>query len=243
MLYRRRAGAFLLSLGLAVQVAYAVPPVPADGGQAQIDTVPAILRIRVVEGEGSIHTAGTRSTQAIVVLLTDEAGRPVDGASVSMRLPDEGPTGQFASGMRTEILVTGPDGRVAIRGIQWARAAGPVQVRITASKGEARAGILSTQYITDPAGGQARRTAEPASGKAAGKGAARPPVRLEQPSRSKWILVAALIGGAAAGGVAAASRGGKTGSAPGAPPAVVAPPAVTQPTASIGLPSITVGRP
>jgi hypothetical protein len=237
MNFRRPAVAFLLSLGLAVQVAYSVPPVPAVGGQSQTESVPAILRIRVIEGEGSIHTAGTRSNQAIVVVLTDETGRPVEGASVSLRLPDEGPTGQFASGMRTEIAVTGPDGRVAIRGIQWGRAAGPVQVRITASKGEARAGILSTQYVTEPTGGQPRRTAEPAAGKAP----ARPPVRLEQPSRSKWILVAALIGGAAAGGVAAASRGGKT--APGAPPAVVAPPAVTQPTASIGVPTITVGRP
>jgi len=235
MFFRRRAVACLLSLGLAVQVAYPAPPVPADGGQTQTDSVPAILRIRVMEGEGSIHTSGTRSNQAIVVLLTDEAGRPVEGASVSLRLPDEGPTGQFASGMRTEIAVTGPDGRVAIRGIQWGRAAGPVQVRITASKGEARAGILSTQYVTEPAGGQARRTAEPATGKA------KAPARIEQPSRSKWILVAALIGGAAAGGVAAASRSGKT--APGAPPAIVTPPAVTQPTASIGIPTITVGRP
>ena len=221
---RRRAVAFLLSLGLAVQVAYPAPPVPADGGPVQTDTAPAILRIRVLEGEGSIHTAGTRSNQPIVVLLSDEAGRPVEGASVSVRLPDEAPTGLFANGMRTEIALTGPDGRVAIRGIQWARAAGPVQLRITANKGEARAGILSTQYITEPAGVRAAPVRE------------RPPVRIEQPSRSKWILLAALIGGAAAGGVAAAARGGRA--TPGAPPV-----AVTQPTATIGNPTITIGRP
>ena len=228
---RRRAVAFLLSLGLAVQVAYSVPPVPADGGQVQTDPAPAILRIRVLEGEGAIHTAGTRSNQPIIIVLTDEAGRPVEGASVSVRLPDEAPTGVFANGMRTDIALTGPDGRVAIRGMQWSRSAGPVQLRITASKGEARAGILSTQYITEPSGGQSRRGPDPAAGPP------RPTPRVEPPSRSKWILVAALIGGAAAGGVAAAARGGRTATPP------VAPPAVTQPTVAIGNPSITVGRP
>ncbi|MFN0103464.1 MAG: hypothetical protein ACKV2U_15405 [Bryobacteraceae bacterium] len=230
MYLRRRAAAFLLTLGLAVQVAYPVPPVPADGGQVQTDPAPAILRIRVLEGEGSIHTAGTRSNQPIVVVLTDEAGRPVAGASVSLRLPDEAPTGLFANGMRTEIALTGPDGRAVIRGIQWARAAGPVQLLITASKGEARAGILSTQYITDPSGSPSRRNPDPANGPS------RAPANIEPPSRSKWIVLAALIGGAAAGGVAAAARRGTSTSA--APPA-----AVTQPAVTIGNPTITVGRP
>ena len=149
---RRRAVAFALTMGLLAQAAYPAPPAPADGGQV---SEPAILRIRILEGEGAIHTAGTRSNQPIVVALTDETGRPVAGASVSAKLPDEGPTGFFANGGRTEIAVSGPDGRVALRGIQWARAAGPVQVRITASKGEARAGILSTQYVTEPSSGAA----------------------------------------------------------------------------------------
>ncbi len=236
MQFRRRAVAFLLSVGIAAQVAYPAPPVPADGGPAQTDSAPAILRIRVLEGEGSIHTAGARASQPIVISIADEAGRPVEGASVSVRLPDEGPTGVFANGMRTDIAVTGPDGRVAIRGVQWARVAGPVQLRITASKGEARAGILSTQYVTEPAGGAGRRSnPDPV------KATTRPPARVEPPSRSKWILLAALIGGAAAGGVAAAARGGRT--SPGAPPTVVAPPAVVIPTATIGAPTITVGKP
>ena len=225
MQFRRPAAAFVLSLGLTVQAAYSAPPVPADGGPVQADSAPAILRIRVLEGEGSIHTAGSRSTQPIVIVLTDETGRPVGGASVSVRLPDEAPTGVFLSGMRTEIALTGPDGRVTIRAIQWTRAAGPVQLRITASKGEARAGILSTQYITEPIGSQVRR----------GPDSGRTPARIEQPSRSKWILLAALIGGAAAGGVAAAARAGRT--APGAPPAAAA--VITQPSATIGNPSIT----
>ena len=151
-----------------------------------------------------------------------------------MRLPEDGPSGLFANGMKTDIALTGVDGRVAIRGVQWARVAGPVQIRITANKGEARAGILSTQYVTEPAGSAQRRAVqEPAHG-------TRPPARVEPPSRSKWILLTALIGGAAAGGVAAAARGGRT--APGAPPAAVSA-AVTLPSATIGVPSIAVGKP
>lgn len=97
MQFRRRAVAFLLSVGIAAQVAYPAPPVPADGGPAQTEPAPAILRIRVLEGEGSIHTAGTRASQAIVILVADEAGRPVEGASVSVRLPDDGATGDRKS--------------------------------------------------------------------------------------------------------------------------------------------------
>ena len=221
---------------LAIAAALALAASSAEA-KKDADPAPAILRIRVLEGEGSIHTAGTRSNQPIVIFLTDEAGRPVEGASVSLRLPDEAPTGLFANGMRTEIAVTGPDGRVAIRGIQWARSAGPVQLRITANKGEARAGILSTQYVTEPAGSsQPRRGPDPAAGPPRPSITPRPSIN-EQPSRSKWILLAALIGGAAAGGVAAAARSGST--APGAPP----PSAVTLPTVTIGNPTITIGRP
>lgn len=206
----------------------------------QTESAPALLRIRVLEGEGSIHTAGTRSTQPVVVSVTDETGKPVEGASVSVRLPEEGPTGLFPNGMHTEIVMTGLDGRVTIRAIQWARAAGPVQLRITASKGEARAGILSTQYITESAGSGNRRNAESSAPPTA---SSRPPSprsvsTVEPPSRSKWILLAALIGGAAAGGVAAAARGGKSG---GSGP--VSPPGVTQPGVTIGNPSISVGQP
>lgn len=205
----------------------------------QTESVPAILRIRVLEGEGSIHTAGTRSTQPVVVSVTDETGKPVEGASVSVRLPEEGPTGLFANGMHTEIAMTGPDGRVTIRAIQWARAAGPVQIRITASKGEARAGILSTQYITESSGANTRRHAEPpASSSSTQKPANRPVSTVEPPSRSKWILLAALIGGAAAGGVAAAARGGKPSGS-----GTVNPPGVTQPGITIGAPSVSVGQP
>lgn len=189
---------------------------------------PALLQIRVIEGEGAVHTVGTRASQALVLRITDESGRPVPGASVSFRLPDEGPSGTFITGLRTEVAAAGPDGKVAVRGIEWNRVSGPLQIRITANKGEARSGMVSSQYLTEPAS-VAKRTQEPTQ-------TVLPQIKIG-PSRSKWTMLAVLIGGAAAGGVAAASNRGSR--APGAPP----PAAVTQPSVSIGPPSIAIGKP
>ncbi len=108
----------------------------------------AILQIRVLEGDGAIHALGSRSSRPLSVQVADETGRPVSGAAVSFRLPDEGPGGAFASGMRTEVVVTGADGRASVWGIQWNRAAGPFQVRITTVKGPSRAGAVS--HSTSP---------------------------------------------------------------------------------------------
>lgn len=232
----RSAAAHVLTIVTVARAAYPAPPAEVSGGQAQVsEAAPALLRIRIVEGDSAVHTAGTRSTQPIVVFLADETGQPVANASVSVRLPEEGPSGMFTSGLRSEVLLTGLDGRVAIRGIQWNRVAGAMAVRITASKGEARAGIISTQYLTEPAGAQARRAGGESS-------SPRQQPSVDSGPRSKWVVVAALVGAAAAGGVAAAARGGR-----GATPAAGPPPAATTqppvPTVSIGAPVITVGRP
>jgi hypothetical protein len=193
---------------------------------------PALLQIRVIEGEGAVHTIGARASQALVVRITDESGRPVAGASVSFRLPDEGPSGIFQTGLRTEVAAAGPDGKVAIRGIQWNRLAGPLQIRITANKGEARSGMVSAQYLTEPAT-TAKKGQEPIQ-------AVLPQIKIG-PSRSKWTVLAVLIGGAAAGGVAAAANRGSR--APGAPPGPPPPAAVIQPSVTIGPPSIAIGKP
>jgi len=192
---------------------------------------PALLQIRVIEGEGAVHTTGARASQPLVVRVTDESGRPVPDASVSFRLPDEGPSGLFSTGLRTELAISGPDGRVAVRGIAWNRSPGPLQIRITANKGPARSGTVSAQYLAEPAAA-AKRTQEPAQ-------TVLPQIKIG-PSRRKWAALAALIGGAAAGGVAAAAnRGARAPAAPGAPP----PAAATLPSVSISSLSIAIGKP
>lgn len=190
----------------------------------------AILQIQVVEGEGSVHAPGSRSARPLTVEVTDETGRPIDGAVVSFHLPEEGPSGTFANGLRTVVATTDGRGRASAHGMQFNRAGGRFQVRILASKEQARAGTVSFQYISGPTNG----LAPPAP---AGAAAPTAPTRTASAGgghRARWIAIAALVGGGAAAGLLA-SRSGATTAIP-VPPAPV-------PALTIGTPSLTVGHP
>jgi hypothetical protein len=117
----------------------------------------AVLQIRVIEGEGAVQAPGSRSKRPLTVEVTDETGKPVEGATVSFHLPEEGPGGVFANGMRTEVAVTDSHGHAGVHGLQLNRAPGRFQIRIVASKEQARAGMVSFQYIAGPGNGAAAR--------------------------------------------------------------------------------------
>ncbi len=176
-----------------------------------------IVQLRVIEGEGITYRTGTRATRGLTVLVTDESGRPLDMASVSFRLPDQGATGTFSSGLRTEVVTTGPDGRASVWGVQWNKISGRVEIHITAVKEQARAGVVSTQYLND--------NATPTAG---GEG-----VFTASHGGHKWLWIAAIAGLAAGGGYAAYAL--TKGSSSSSNPAVAG--------LSIGAPSITVGHP
>jgi|SRR5271165_93293 len=175
-----------------------------------------IVQLKVVEGEGTVYRTGGRATRGLTVLVTDETGQPVPGASVSFRLPDTGPSGLFSSGLRTEVVTTGADGRASVWGMQWNKAAGPMEIHITAVKDQARAGIVSTQYLND--------TAVPQAG---GEGT----FKASHGGKAKWFLIAAAVGGGAAAGL---MFGRSHSSASDTTPAA---------TLSIGGPTIIVGHP
>lgn len=177
----------------------------------------AILQIQIIEGEGGVHAPGGRSARPLTVEVTDETGRPVARAAVSFHLPDEGPGGTFANGLRTDVVTTDDRGRATLRGWQLNRVPGRFQIRITASKEQATAGLVSFQYISGPEGGGAAQTA------AAANGSSHP--------HAKWLAILALAGGAAAAGLVVMRRG--------ATPANTA----AAPSLSIGTPAITVGKP
>jgi len=180
----------------------------------------AILQMKVIEGDGAIHAVSSRSPGRLAVLVTDETGKPVEAAAISFRLPDEGPGGAFRSGLRNEILLTGPDGRAAVGGIQWNDIPGPVRIRITAVKDKVRAGIVVDQYLSDQI---------PARSGVAGSGDAHPW------KRGKWLAIALIAGGAAAAGVALGARGNGSG---GSGPA-----GISNTPVQIGVPTISVGGP
>jgi hypothetical protein len=179
----------------------------------QVDE-PAILQIRVIEGEGVAYPLGGRATRGVTVQVTDETGKPMEGVSVSFRLPDEGPSGTFANGSRSEIATSKADGRAAAWGMQWNRTEGSFEIRITAVKGQARAGTVCAIYLS-------KATAETDS-----------PSPLKLARSHKWMWITLAVAGGAGIAVAAAAMGGKSTTPVG--------PVVT-PT-SIGTPTIAIGH-
>jgi hypothetical protein len=177
-----------------------------------------IVQLKVVEGEGTVYRTGTRATRGLTVLVTDEAGKPVADAAVSFRLPEDGAGGVFSSGLRTEVITTGVDGKASVWGMQWNKTAGPVEIRITAVKDQARAGLISTQYLSDSV-----------AQKAGGEGV----FSASHGSRTKWILITAGVGGAAvAAMLLLKSHGASSTSSNTSSTGVL-----------IGSPSINIGQP
>ena len=202
-----------LQLGLVCALFVRLPAATAET---------AILQLQVVEGEGAVNTAGARSSKPLTIQVTDETGRPVEGVAVSFRLPDEQVTGTFATSLKTEIVVSNSDGKASVWGIHWSPAPGPVRIRVTAAKDQARAGILVNQYVSESAA-----VSEIAPGGTSASSGSRN-------VKWKWIAVAA---GAMGGGLAVGIARPKTaGTAAGAG-------AVTVPPLQVGPPTITIGRP
>jgi hypothetical protein len=172
--------------------------------------------LKVVEGDGVTYHTGARAARGITALVTDETGKPVENAAVSFRLPDQGPSGVFNSGQRNQVVTSGADGRATVWGMQWNKSAGPVEIRITAEKDQARAGIVATQYLND--------TVVPLAG---GEGV----FKASHKGHGKWLLIGAIAGGAAGAGLAFGRSHAKAN--PAAPPVGI----------SIGSPSIVVGHP
>ncbi len=177
---------------------------------------PAILQVRVVEGEGTVYGLGSRATRGITVQVTDETGKPIDGVTVNFRLPDDGASGLFAGGGRSEIAVTRPDGRAGVWGMQWNRTAGPMEVKITAVKGQTRAGTVCQEYLSETVS------------------KATPDSRIGPGNHHKWVWIALAVAGAAGAGVAAVGLSGK----PAAATTTTSSAGVT-----IGAPSIILGHP
>jgi hypothetical protein len=188
----------------------------------------AILQIRFVDGEGAVHAPGSHSARPLTVEVTEETGKPVVGAAVSFHLPEDGAGAVFPNGMHTDVAMTDARGRVSMRGIQVGRVPGPFQIRVVAVKEQARAGVVSSQYV-----------AETGSGAASPSHSAPAASLTEGHPRTRWLVIAAAVGGGAAAGMISAFRKSTPPATPTAPVA----PAASAPSISIGTPVSTVGKP
>ena len=187
----------------------------------------AILHIRVTEGDGAVHRAGSRAVRPLTVEVTDETGRPQPDTAVSFHLPEDGPGGICGNGLRTDVVMTDAQGRASLKTLQLNRVSGPFRIRIIAAKEQARAGILSLQYIADPKGAAAATSTATAPAPAPAKS-------LQRRSR-KWLVVALVAAGVVAGGIGARSSAGKSA---GSAASASAPAQV-----SVGVPTISLGKP
>ncbi len=182
----------------------------------------AMLQIRL-ESEGMVFSPGSRSG-GLVLFVGDELGRPVPDAVATLKLPLDGAGGAFANGLTTEVVKTGADGRSVTSGVRWGRTDGPVEIRITAVKGNLRAGTVASVQV----GGDG---ALPAT-------AARRSPAVERPKSRKWLILGVIAIGAAgagfAGGRAASGKSGSSGSGGGTTPGD---------SVQIGTPSISIGKP
>lgn len=173
-----------------------------------------MLQIEVVAGAGAVHQAGSRSSSGLVVRVTDELGTPVKGALVSFRLPEDGPGGAFTSGLGSEIVTTGEDGRAVAPRIVWNDLEGAVEIRITAAKDGVRAGTVVVQQIAGRASPAQRE-------------------RFSLSLSRKWLYIAGAAAGAVVAGVAVGRGGGGGNGNPGG----------TNTSIDIGAPTITIGTP
>lgn len=179
------------------------------------------LRIDVVEGAGAVVPAQAFSSRRFAVVVRNAAGKPVSGVTVHFRLPSEGPTGHFASGLRSESTVTGAKGEASVYGIRWGAAPGRLDISVAAVSGALRAEARIPVEIS-------------ASARLSREDRGNPAYRAPSGSK-KWIILLAAGAGAAAG---LALNSGKGGGAPS-----YSPPAAVVVTPSIGTPTITIGKP
>ena len=124
----------------------------------------SVLHIKLVAGDSAQNTAGAHA-KPLTVEVTDATGRPVAGARVSFQVPDDGPGGVFANGLRTDIAITDSNGRATEHGLQLNHVAGSFAIRITAAKDQMRAGTIARQSIGNADAPQSaeRKAAAPAS--------------------------------------------------------------------------------
>lgn len=127
---------------------------------------PAVMQIRisVVDRDGNTVPAGSKSEKGFTVLVADSAGAPVGDSAVVFRLPDEGPGGAFEDSSHSAIVYTSASGLARVSGIAWNTTPGQVAIKVTATKGDARAGMLLTETLSAPsASAPAASSDKPAS--------------------------------------------------------------------------------
>lgn len=136
--------------GHVIAIALAASALAADSAP------PVTIQLRVTEGDNATYSTGSRATRGVAVQVSDETSQPVADATVSFQLPDGGPGGVFEHAKKVETVTTKSDGVAAVWGMQWNKLPGAFEIKVTAAKGQAHAGLAVPQFLTQTksAGGE-----------------------------------------------------------------------------------------
>jgi len=203
---------FLLLAGSlpAQQTPSAVPaqPAPPAGKPAR---GPKSLKITVTQGEGAKNSIKARSATQPAVEVRDENDKPVADAQVIFQLPASGPGGVFYDWMRTQTARTDERGQAASSGLTPNDIEGRFNIKVTATAGDATAGIVIAQSNIERAGKD-----------------------LTVAGKTKWWKPVLIVGIAAAVGVGIYAAGHDSGTTTAA--VIKAPVTITPGPISVGTP-------
>ena len=104
------------------------------------------LHVHLVDGPG-LAQPQTKSSKGFVFQVTDSAGSPVTGAAVALRLPEDGPNGSFASGLRAWVAYSDAAGIARFPVIEWGAQSGQAQLKISAAKGPSHTALMIEQQV------------------------------------------------------------------------------------------------
>ena len=185
-------------VALLTVCAVALPTVAQEPGSRR-------LRIIPLEGHNAISYPATRVVTPPVVEVRDENDRPVEGATVTFKLPASGPGATFATGQATQTTFTDFRGQAGATGYLNNNIPGRFTIEITAShQGGAGRFLMAQTNSADrvpPEIGAANKS-----------------------SRWKWILLSLAAGAGAGVGVYFGTRGSGTPISVGTGPIVVGAP-------------------
>jgi len=168
-----------VSQALAVALAIQLGGLPAAA-----QSLPAMIRIVVVQGDGASGRVSQRAARDPAVRIVDEKEAPVVGAAVEFTLPTEGATGVFGNGAKTLTILSDARGDAVALGLRFNQVPGKVPVHVNASYKGLTAHTSILQIAEAPPG------YKPGGG--GGKG--------------KIVAIFAVIAAAGAGGALAATR-------------------------------------
>ncbi len=147
------------------------------------------LNLVVVEGNDIINNVKQRTSRDTIVQVEDENHRPVAGAAVAFLLPDSGPSGTFAGGLKSATVITDAQGRAVMPRMTANHLSGQYQIRVNASyRGQQTSAVIGQQNVAV------------AAGAAAGAGI----------STKLILIIAGVAAAGATAGAVAATRGGGT---------------------------------